>query len=210
MPERHRRETAEVFPETPPPGDTRLMLKSRSRTIPARASLRAPAAKRSECLAARTLLAIARQRRGLDGARCQLVFEHFDTAFALQTTLHRMLADENLSELQFGVLVALFALDPEPAIAADLASYTAVSRAAITDVLVRLESLQLIQRTRDLADRRVYRLRLTDAGRAAVERALVRYLETVGALARDIEPAAQTDLLRAYRQLQDAAVQLST
>lgn len=165
--------------------------------------------KRSECLAARTLLAVARQRKGLDAARCQVVFEHLDTSHALQLALHRVLADHHLGELQFGVLVAMFALDPEPVAPADLADYTAVSRAAITDALVRLENLKLINRTRDDADRRVFQIRLTAAGRTVIDEAVVRYLRAVGDAARHVGASVQSELLAAYTRLQQGAAELS-
>ncbi len=172
------------------------------------ATARRPRTKRSECLACRTLLSAARQRKGLDPARCKLVFEHLDTALTVQTALHRTLAEYHLSELQFAVLVVLFALDPDPVSPADLADYTAVSRAAITDALVRLESLALVSRARDEADRRVFHLHLTDAGRTTTDAALVRYLSAVGNVARYIESAAQPDLLHAYDRLQRGAAEL--
>jgi DNA-binding MarR family transcriptional regulator len=170
---------------------------------------RAARVRRSDSLAGRTLVAVARQRKGLDAARCQVVFEHLDTALALQMTLHRALADYRLSDLQFGVLVALFALHPEPAAPADLADYTAVSRAAITDALVRLESLQLISRARDKNDRRVFHVHLTPLGQKTVDQALMVYLRAAGEAARLIEPVRQQDLLSAYLQLQQGAAQAS-
>jgi DNA-binding MarR family transcriptional regulator len=166
--------------------------------------------KRTDCLACRTLVAVARQRKGFDAARCQLVFEHLDTALSIQMTLHRRLAEHQLTELQFAVLVALFALDPEPAMPADLACYTAVSRAAITDALVRLEALHLVNRTRDENDRRIYHLRLTEHGRNVADTAVVRYLDTVGRLARDIDPEAPTRLLHAYARLREAATEMNS
>lgn len=188
------------------------MKSMRSRATPTRtaAPARSKAPARSECLACRTLVSVARQRKGLDAARCQLVFEHLDTALAVQLALHRTLAQYRLSELQFGVLVALFALDPEPVSPADLADYTAVSRAAITDALVRLESLQLVSRTRDETDRRVYHLHLTENGRSTVDQALVRYLSVVGNVARFVEPDAPIDLFTAYRRLQRGVAELDS
>lgn len=178
------------------PGDT-----PRARPLPP---------KRSECLAVRTLVSVARQRKGLDPARCHLVFEHLDAALSIQTALHRTLSAYRLSDLQFGVLVALFALDPEPVTPADLADYTAVSRAAITDALLRLETLQLVSRARDATDRRVFHLNLTPRGRTTVDEALVRYLSAVGHLARHIEPATQPELLTAYHRLERGAAELSS
>jgi DNA-binding MarR family transcriptional regulator len=163
-----------------------------------------------ECLATRTLLTVARQRKGLDGARCQLVFAHLDAALSIRTALHRTLADYQVSELQFAVLVALFALDPEPVMPADLATYTAVSRAGITDALVRLESLDLVSRTRHNVDRRVFLLGLTEKGRATIDRALNRYLAAVAHVARYVEPDAQTHLLAACKRLQSGAAELAS
>ena len=175
-----------------------------------RVTRRARFPKRSESLACRTLASVARQRKGLDAARCHLVFEHLDTALSVQAALHRTLAPYHLSDLQFGVLVVLFTLDPEPVMPADLADYTAVSRAAITDAVVRLESLQLISRTRDEADRRVYHLHLTAKGRTTVDEAVVRYLTAVGAVARYVETDAQRGVLTAYQRLQRGAAELQS
>ena len=175
-----------------------------SRRLPSRSHLN-----RSECLACRTLVAVARQRKGLDAARCNLVFEHLNTSYALQSALRRVLADYHLSDLQFGVLVALFTLDPEPLAPADLADYNAVSRAAITEALVRLEFLKLVARNRDDSDRRIFHLRLTSAGRTTINEALVTYLQAVGDIARHVQPAAVSVLLTAYTQLQQGAAELS-
>jgi DNA-binding MarR family transcriptional regulator len=154
-------------------------------------------------------VAVARQRQGLDAARCQLVFEHLSTSHALQAALHRVLAGFQLSDLQFGVLVAMFTLDPEPVAPADLADYNAVSRAAVTEALVRLELLGLVARTRDQADRRVFHLSLTPAGRTTINDAIVRYLRAVGESARHVETSALSGLLAAYSQLQQGATELS-
>jgi len=165
--------------------------------------------KRNDCLTCRTLIAVARQRKGLDPERCQLVFEHLDTAQVINSALHRVLADHQLNDLQFGVLVAMFTLDPEPVAPADLADYNAVSRAAVTDALVRLEASKLIARTRDETDRRIFHLRLTDAGRSMINEALVSYLRAVGDAARHVEPSALPTLLTAYARLHQGAEELS-
>jgi DNA-binding MarR family transcriptional regulator len=204
------READEVFPDLAGVSDT-----ARMKSVRARAPLLRPAAqilrprtKRSDSLACRTLLSVARQRKQLDAGRCQIVFEHLDTALAIHAALHRTLAKHRLSDLQFAVLVALFALDPEPVTPADLANYTAVSRAAITDALVRLESLELVSRTRSTSDRRVYYLQLTVRGRSTLEGALVRYLSAVGGIARHIDDTSQPELLRAYDRLQRGAAEI--
>lgn len=160
---------------------------------------------RSDCLACRTLVAVARQRKGLDPEACKLVFAHLDTTLAMQSSLQGVLAQHGLSELQFAVLVALFALDPEPVMPADLADYAAVSRAAVTESLTRLEAQGLVHRTRDAIDRRAHHLHLTDRGRGTTEIALGHYLGAVGGIARFLEPSTQGELLSAYQKLQRGA-----
>ena len=209
MPRRHGAQTAEVFPEFLPRPDTTWMNKAGSPSLARASNHRRAWTKRTDCLACKTLLAVARQRREFDPVRCQVVFEHLDTALAVQSALQSVLCNYRLTELQFATLVALFALDPEAATPADLAGYTGVSRAAMTEVLVRLENRQLVTRTRDTVDRRLHHLTLTADGRTAIDRTLVEYLKAVNGLAREIAPATQSNLLHAYAQLQQAAVQLS-
>lgn len=162
-----------------------------------------------DTLAFRTVLAAARQRNGLDEARCHLVLEFLSTAAAANAALHRQLADLGLSELKFAVLVVLFALDPAPATPADLAIHTSVTRSAITDALDGLEARDLLVRQRDTHDRRLIYVQLTDAGRASADAALTRFLQAAGQLARYVPPANQNALLHACAQLHEGAARLS-
>lgn len=180
-----------------------------SRLPSPRASARPRRLARSECLACRTLVSVARQRKGLDPEACRLVFAHLDTTLVVQSTLQGALAEHGLSELQFAVLVALFALDPEPVMPADIADYAAVSRAAVTEALARLEASGLIHRTRDTTDRRAHHLHLTDSGRDTTDAALARYLGAVGGIARYLEPTTQGELLSAYQKLQRGAAAIT-
>jgi len=164
--------------------------------------------KYSDCLATRTLIAIARQRQGLDAPRCAVVFEHLDTNALLQTALRRPLAEYQLSDLKFAVLVVLFTLDPDPSTPADLAQHTGVSRSAITDALDQLTAQKSIVRERDDRDRRTIYIRLTAAGRKVLDRALPPYLRAVGDIARLLDPTTQSDLLRGYALLKEGAVSL--
>lgn len=177
---------------------------------PVSAPSRSARPRRSESLAGRTLVAVARQRKGLDPTRCQLVLEHLDAALAVQTALHRTLAVDRLADLPFAVLVALFALDPEPLTPADLADYTAGTRTAITDALVRLEALQLVSRQRHADDRRVSHVHLTARGRTTVDRALMRYLTAAGQVARHLDLSAQDELFAACQRLQRGAAELTS
>jgi len=165
---------------------------------------------RVKSLACRTLLTIARQRKGLDDACCRVVFEHLDTSAVLQTALHRLLATYRLSELQFGVLVVLFNFDPEPVTSADLADHTAVSRSAITDAIDQLEKLNFAVRTRDTRDRRVIHVQLTASGCVLVDKALTHYLQVIGKIGRYIKSSDQTRLLGGYALLKEGAATFLT
>jgi DNA-binding MarR family transcriptional regulator len=139
----------------------------------------------------RTLLATARQRPGLDEARCRFVFEWLRTGAAVRAALRESLAHCGFSELKFAVMVVLFTLDPEPTTPADLASHAGVSRAAITDALDGLQARRLVARARDISDRRAVNVRLTRAGREAVDFALQRFLQTAGHVARLVAGSEQ-------------------
>ncbi|HET7535369.1 MAG TPA: MarR family transcriptional regulator [Candidatus Didemnitutus sp.] len=151
--------------------------------------------------AVRTLITIAERRKGIDAARCRLALLHFETATLLHRSLRRALARHKLTDLQFAVLVILFSTEPEPIAASVLAEHATVSRAAVTDALDKLESLQFAIRTRDEFDRRMISVRITPAGQEAVDIAVNDYLRAAEDAAREVRPAAQRTLLAAYLQL---------
>lgn len=162
---------------------------------------RAPLSDGRSGLLGRTLLAVARQRNELDETGCRLVLDLLHTTIALRRRLAAELGSEGLTELRFFVLVVLFALDPEPAAAADLAVHTGATRASITDVLDHLQNAGLIERDRDTADRRVIYVRLTEAGRGAADRAMSCFLRRAGSLARPVDAAAREFAGRVFAAL---------
>lgn len=163
--------------------------------------LRAPPADGMSGLMARTLLSVARQRRELDEPRCRIVIEFMNAAMRLRSALHATLAAEGLSELRFFALVVLFALDPEPTNAADLAAYTGATRSSITDVVDQLQAAGLALRERDTADRRIIYVRLTEAGRAAADHSAVAFLRAAAGLARRVDGQSAADAQRLCAQL---------
>lgn len=161
--------------------------------------------KRSDCLAAQTLLNVARQRPGASAEHCRLVLEHMDTTEVLYSAIHQSLGRHHLSMLQFGVLLVLFSFDPEPVTSADLATYTAVSRSALTEALDHLETKRLVTRTRCDLDRRIIRLQITEAGRAMADPAIQDLLSTLSDSTRFIDPATLAQLFTGYALLQGGA-----
>lgn len=161
-------------------------------------------------LVLRTLLAVARQRDGLDEAQCRLVLECLAAAEGVESVLQRQLAAGGLSEHQFGVLVALFALDPAAATPADLAHHAGTTRSAMTALLDNLEARGLVARRRDTRDRRLIYVQLTPAGQTTANAALMDYLRAANVLAAQVPPADQAALLQGCAQLQAAAQHLSS
>ena len=151
--------------------------------------------------AIRLLITIAERRKGIDADRCRLALLHFETATLLHRSLRRALARHKLTDLQFAVLVILFSTEPEPISASVLAEHAAVSRAAITDALDKLESLQFASRARDDSDRRIIYVRITPAGQEAVDAAINDYFHAAADAARELRPGTQSVLLAAYLQL---------
>ncbi len=162
--------------------------------------------RRFDSLATSTLLAIARQRPGMDSARCRLVFEHLDLAESLQAALLRALAPFGLNGPQFAALVVLFAIHPEPVSMAALAEHAGVSPVVMTDVLNHLERIRFASRARDAEDRRVIRVRITAKGRRTVDQALVHLLAAAGEAARFVDAAGRKEMFGLYARLREGAV----
>lgn len=132
-----------------------------------------------ESPSARTLLAIARRRHGIDDERCRLAFEQLGAADRLRRCLHSTLVGHQLSDLQFAALVVLFDLEPRPISMAMLAEHIGVSRSAVTDAVDKLEALQLASRSHDSGDRRVTHMRISKAGHEKVDRVINDYLQVI-------------------------------
>lgn len=140
-----------------------------------------------ESQSAHTLIALAGRQGGSESALCQLAFARLGAAERLRGNLHSALARHQLSDLQFAMLVLLFEAEPKPIPMAVLANHAGVSRAAVTNALDSLEISGLAIRTRDLCDRRVIPVALTEAGRKRIEPAIGDYLKVATDGARSIE-----------------------
>jgi DNA-binding MarR family transcriptional regulator len=82
-----------------------------------------------------------------------------------------------------------------------LADALMLSSAAMTNRLDRLEEAGLITRERDGADRRAVLIRLSDAGRQLIDRALVEHLRAEAEMINVLTSAEQTTLARLLRKL---------
>lgn len=159
-----------------------------------------------ESQSARTLLAIAGRRSGIDAERCSVAFEHLGAADRLRRCLESTLVRHRLSGLQFAALVVLFDIEPEPIPMAVLAEHTAVSRSAVTEAVDKLEALRLVSRNRrDSCDRRVTHVRISTAGRKKVDQMINDYLHVVMDAVRYIDAPANGKRARPYYTLSSSS-----
>lgn len=158
----------------------------------------------------RTLAAMARQRRELSGVRCGAVAEFLHAGFIVHGALQRQLEQTGLTDLKFAILVALYALDPNPASATDLAYYTGFPRSTVNGGIADLVERRLLATGREPADRRQLHYRLTAEGRRTGEHAALAYLHSVGLVARALPPPALAALQHASSRLAEGAARLSS
>lgn len=154
-----------------------------------------------DTLVFKTLLAIARQRADYDETRCNALLGLLAAADAVRATTRHRLHAIGLTEHQFGTLVVLRALDPEPVLPTTLASHTDTSRAAMTDIIDNLLARTLVGRQRSRQDRRNYLITLTDPGRRLADRAETVVLQALTRLSRnlhDTEPRRLAELCQQF------------
>lgn len=84
-------------------------------------------------------------------------------AESVTVRVHRVLAEPGLTVSQFGVLEAL--LHKGPMCQKDIAAKILKSTGNITLVVDNLEKRGLVQRVRDIADRRFFTIHLTETGK---------------------------------------------
>lgn len=104
-----------------------------------------------------------------------------------------------LTESQFGVLEALLHLGPM--CQKDLAAKTLKSSGNLTTVIDNLERDGLVERRRDVSDRRKITVRLTDAGRRVIGEIFPAHVAEIVDLFAVLSPGEQTELARLCRRL---------
>ena len=95
----------------------------------------------------------------------QIAFALLDAVHQVEAELERALETVGLSLAKYGVLARLAEAE-EPLTLGALADRCACVRSNITQLVDRLESERLVERSADPQDRRAIRARLTEAGRA--------------------------------------------
>jgi DNA-binding MarR family transcriptional regulator len=93
--------------------------------------------------------------------------------------------------------------EPYELTAGDLVRQTMVTTGAVTNRIDRLEQRGFVRRTRAPEDRRVVRIQLTPAGRAAVDGTIGDHLANEADILRALTPADRRRLERLLRKVQD-------
>lgn len=152
------------------------------------------------------LVRIARQSQLGDAEGCATLLTMLASMRLLRLHLQRVLAPLKLSEVKLATLISLYALDPVPSSASDLAYHAQVSRATMTDTLELMRAHGWVARERSSEDRRKMRVMLTTAGRELVEQAVRPFLAALGRCSEFINPRERDTILHACARL-DAHLQ---
>jgi len=152
----------------------------------------------------RLLLAAARQSGTGDPDSCRIVLSILAAGRAIARALGRDLGFQDNSGSSFATIVTLYALDPLPTTAADLATHAEVRRASMTKVIETLERRGLVAWESGGRDR-IAPIRLTELGHQVAQFAVHRFLRVAGDLAGGIGPANRNATVETCQQIQNRA-----
>jgi DNA-binding MarR family transcriptional regulator len=138
----------------------------------------------------------------MGGRGCALTLLLLDAARAVEARVERALADEGLSLAKLGALRHL-ALAEAPLTLTQLAERHCCGRSNVTALIDKLEADGYVERTGDPGDRRNVRAALTQAGRAAYERASVILAEHERAIDERLGQAPRAELARGLQTLRE-------
>jgi DNA-binding MarR family transcriptional regulator len=111
-------------------------------------------------------------------------------------------AEHGLRQGEFDVLTALRRVGvPYTLIPSELSDMLMMSRAGMTNRLDRLEAAGFIERTLDPADRRSFRITLTEAGLKVINEAMTDHAANMHRLARGLSEQEMTALSTGLRKL---------
>lgn len=119
----------------------------------------------------------------------------------------RVFEAQGINPAAFAVLAALYRSGPPYRLkVTELADQTLVSTGGMTQRLDRLEALGLIERERDVADRRAVFARLTEAGRERARVAALAHFSNENRMLSGLDPQQRADLAEALRLLERSLV----
>jgi len=138
----------------------------------------------------------------MGGRGCALTLLLLDAARAVEARVEHALADEGLSLAKLGALRHL-ALAEAPLTLTQLAERHCCGRSNVTALIDRLEADGYVERTVDPVDRRNVRAALTQAGRAAYERANAILAEHERAIDERLGQAPRAELARGLQTMRE-------
>jgi DNA-binding MarR family transcriptional regulator len=122
-----------------------------------------------------------------------------DEVFATESAF---LADHSISQGRFTVLMLLHRCCEEPSTPAELAERAGVTRATMTGLIDTLERDSLVSRHASADDRRTILVRLTEAGRALIERMLPDYFRCVAEIMQPLNEAERKQFVALLQKIQ--------
>ncbi|HEY3748897.1 MAG TPA: MarR family transcriptional regulator [Pseudonocardiaceae bacterium] len=143
-----------------------------------------------------------RERPDLDLAAIALLGRMGRLALLLQPAIECVFERHGLSQGEFDVLAALRRSGPPYTLTpSGLSTTLMLSRAGMTSRLDRLEAAGLVNRTMDPADRRSFRVTLTDHGYEVVDDAMTEHTANETELVASLTPEQRANLDDALRVL---------
>ena len=112
------------------------------------------------------------------------------------------LAQHNISQGRFTVLMLLNRCAEGHSTPAELAEEAGVTRATMTGLIDTLEKDGVVSRTADANDRRTVLVRLSDSGRALIERMLPDYFDCVTKIMQPLNAVQRKQLVGLLQQIQ--------
>ncbi|MEV0379257.1 MarR family transcriptional regulator [Nonomuraea sp. NPDC050643] len=145
-----------------------------------------------------------RERPDLDLSAMDVFGRLAQATRMLMPQVDRVFTKRGLRQGEFDVLAALRRAGPPfTLIPSELSDVLMMSRAGMTNRLDRLEAAGLVERSLDPADRRSFRVRLTDEGLRIVDDALTEHAANLARLAAPLTREDVDTLSSIMRKLMD-------
>src|SRR3989442_135552 len=152
---------------------------------------------RYECL-----LKAAEKYPSLDPTACDAFFHLLRTGDAVFAAEGGFLAEHNISQGRFTVLMLLNRCAERMSTPAELADEAGVTRATMTGLIDTLEKDGVVIREADPNDRRTVRVRLTKKGRTILQKLTPDYFRCVSAIIEPLSESERKQLVRLLQKIQ--------
>jgi DNA-binding MarR family transcriptional regulator len=146
-----------------------------------------------------------RERPDLDPSPIGIVGRISRLSRSIDRQLQQVFDVHDLEAWEYDVLAALRRTGPPFALTAgELLGALMITSGTVTNRIDRLEQRGLVRRTKVPGDKRLVRVELTDAGYAAIDRAVVDHLTNEAELLQVLTATERRQLERTLRKLLDA------